>query len=170
APANCMIRVRRVDRISRVRYPCRVNLYLVRHGETRENAARIVQLPDVPLSGDGLAQAQQVARRLAGLRITRVLSSDLKRAVMTAQAIADATGAAMTLERLLRERDFGDVRGPPYAELPADIFAPDYVPPRGESRAVFEARVASAWRHVTGVAAAADGNIAVVTHGLVLGA
>src|SRR5262245_63847426 len=117
-----MIRVRRLDRISRVRYPWRVNLYLVRHGETRENAARIVQLPDVPLSRDGLAQAQQVARRLAGLRITRVLSSDLERAVMTARVIAEVTGAALTLELLLRERDFGDVRGTPYAELPADIF------------------------------------------------
>jgi 2,3-bisphosphoglycerate-dependent phosphoglycerate mutase len=161
---------RRVDPIPRLRYRWRVTLYLVRHGETRENAARIVQLPGVPLSDRGLAQARQVARRLAKLGITRVLSSDLARAAMTARAIVETTGAALSLEPLLRERDFGDVRGTPYVELPADIFAPDYVPPRGESRATFEDRVASAWRHVTGAVDAADGSIAVVTHGLVLGA
>jgi len=107
---------------------------------------------------------------LRGSVILEEQLSDLERAAMTARAIVEATGATLALEPLLRERDFGDVRGTPYAELPADIFAPDYVPPRGESRATFEVRVASAWRHVTGTVGTADGSIAVVTHGLVLGA
>jgi broad specificity phosphatase PhoE len=41
-------------------------ILLIRHGETDSNAARIVQTPDVPLSARGVAQAERLARRLAG--------------------------------------------------------------------------------------------------------
>lgn len=145
-----------------------MTVYLLRHGETRENAARIVQLPGVPLSPQGQAQAERLGRRLAPLGIGGVLSSDLERAAMTARALHRATGATLMFDPLLRERDFGDVRGTPYSELPTDIFAPGYVPPRGESWPLFDARVAEAWRRLTGFAATIAGPLAVVTHGLVL--
>jgi broad specificity phosphatase PhoE len=47
------------------------------------------------------------------------------------------------------------------------MFAPDYVPPRGESWDVFHARVDRAWALVQACAAETDGHLAVVTHGLV---
>ena len=47
------------------------------------------------------------------------------------------------------------------------MFAPDYAPPNGESWEVFHARVDRAWGRVLGAAAATDGHLAVVTHGLV---
>jgi probable phosphoglycerate mutase len=68
---------------------------------------------------------------------------------------------------LLQERNFGDIRGTPYAELGFDMFAPDYAPPNGESWAVFHARVDRAWALMQEAAASAKGNLAVVTHGLV---
>lgn len=143
------------------------SIFLIRHGETLGNAARIVQRPDNPLSPHGVAQAARLARRLEGAGIARILSSDLARAAMTAEHLRRVTGVPVQLEPLLQERNFGDLRGTPYAELDFDIFAPDYAPPNGESWEVFHARVDRAWALVQQVAAATDGPLAVVTHGLV---
>jgi probable phosphoglycerate mutase len=142
-------------------------IVLVRHGETPSNAARVVQTPDTPLSEHGALQAERLAARLASLGIARILSSDLARAVGTAEHVQRATQAPLELEPLLQERNFGDVRGTPYAELEVDLFAPDFAPPGGEDWEQFHARVTRAWERVRAVAAATPGNLAVVTHGLV---
>ena len=57
-----------------------MSIFLIRHGETPGNVARIVQRPDIPLSERGRAQAGRLAHRLATAGITRILSSDLRRA------------------------------------------------------------------------------------------
>ena len=142
-------------------------LFLVRHGETVSNAARIVQRPDSPLSARGEAQAERLAHRLAPAGITRIVSSDLVRAVTTAQYIQRATGAALSFDALLQERNFGDLRGTPYAELDVDMFAAEYAPPNGETWPVFHARVDRAWARVQALAAVTRGGLVVVTHGLV---
>jgi probable phosphoglycerate mutase len=142
-------------------------IILVRHGETALNAAHVVQPEDTPLNARGQAQAELVAARLRELGAAYVLCSDLPRARMTAEPIVHATGASLQHDALLQERNFGDLRGRPYAELKQDIFAPDYVPPNGESWPQFDARVARAWSRVTERAAAVQGNLVVVTHGLV---
>jgi probable phosphoglycerate mutase len=141
-------------------------LFLIRHGETELNAQRVVQPPDADLSARGREQARRLAERLRGSGIALVLSSDLVRAAATAREIAGATGAPLVLEPLLQERNFGAVRGTPYAELGFDLFARDYEPPGGESWAVFEARVDRAFARVEELAAG-RGGVAVVTHGLV---
>jgi broad specificity phosphatase PhoE len=142
-------------------------IFLIRHGETVGNAARIVQVPDSPLSPNGVAQAERLARRLAAAGVARILSSDLARAATTARVIERATGAALSFEPLLHERNFGDLRGTAYADLGLDMFAPDYAPPRGETWPVFHARVDRAWETIRALAGATGGNLAVVTHGLV---
>ncbi len=142
-------------------------LYLIRHGETASNAARIVQTPETPLSARGVAQAERLARRLAGEGIRRILSSDLPRALMTAERLRDATGAELRLEPRLQERNYGDIRGRAYAEIGADILGPDYEPPGGERWADFHARVDEVWRDITRLAADDTGGLALVTHGLV---
>jgi 2,3-bisphosphoglycerate-dependent phosphoglycerate mutase len=142
-------------------------IFLIRHGETVGNAARIVQVADSPLSPRGRAQAERLARRLAPEGIARIVSSDLARAAATAECLARVTGAAVLFEPLLQERNFGHLRGTPYADMAFDMFAPDYAPPGGESWPDFHARVDEAWRRVQAVAAATEGHLAVVTHGLV---
>jgi broad specificity phosphatase PhoE len=142
-------------------------IFLIRHGETVGNAARIVQVPDSPLSPNGVAQAERLARRLAAAGVARILSSDLARAATTARVIERTTGAPLTFEPLLHERNFGDLRGTAYADLGLDMFAPDYAPPRGETWPVFHARVDRAWETIRALAGATGGNLAVVTHGLV---
>lgn len=142
-------------------------IYLIRHGETALNANRTLQPPATPLSERGIEQAQRLGSRLAPARIARILASDLARAAMTAEAVRAATGAPLEFDAELHERNFGDWRGTPYAELGFDPFAEGLEPPSGESWEVFHARVARAWRNVLAVAARTDGPLAVVTHGLV---
>ena len=142
-------------------------IYLLRHGQTASNAARIFQHPDTPLSERGEREAARVAARLAGAGIALVLSSDFARARATAERVAAASGSPLELEPLLEERNFGALRGRPYAELVADPFARDFAPPGGETSAAFEARVERAWERVLAAAERAPGHLAVVTHGLV---
>ncbi len=140
---------------------------LIRHGETVGNAVRVVQLPDAALSSRGIAQAERLARRLAPMGIARIVTSDLPRALVTAEHVRRATGAPLELDPLLQERNFGDVRGTPYARLDFDLFGLDYAPPGGESWEAFHARVDRAWERLLARAAETDGPLAVVTHGLV---
>jgi probable phosphoglycerate mutase len=144
-----------------------MSIFLIRHGETAGNAARIVQRPDIPLSERGIAQAERLARRLTGAGITSILASDLRRAAMTAEPLAAVTGLPIAFEPLLHERNFGDIRGTAYADLGFDPFDAGYAPPNGESWEVFHARVDHAWARVRAAAAATAGHLAVVTHGLV---
>jgi len=144
-----------------------MSIFLIRHGETIGNASRVVQHPDNPLSPRGEAQAERLARRLAGAGIARIVSSDFARAASTARALERVLGVPLTFEPLLQERSFGDLRGTPYAELGLDMFAPDYAPPNGETWEVFHHRVERAWARVQALAAGTAGHLAVVTHGLV---
>ena len=145
-------------------------IYLIRHGETASNAARVLQFPDTPLSERGLEQARRLGERLRGHPFARILVSDYARAHQTAEAVGRTTEAGLEVTPLLRERNFGDLRGRPYAELEAEGIQPfgdDYHPPGGESWADFHARVDDAWQHMVRSAEAAGRDIAVVTHGLV---
>ena len=131
-------------------------IFLIRHGETEGNAARIVQLPDAPLSPRGIAQAERLAHRLAVEGIALILSSDLERAMTTAEHVRRATGAPIAFDPLLQERNFGVLRGTPYAELNFDPFASDYEPPTGETWPIFHARVDRAWEAIQARAAAVE--------------
>jgi len=144
-----------------------VAIWLIRHGETAGNANRIVQVPETPLSERGIAQAERLGSRLADAPVAHILSSDYSRAAMTAERVAATTGRAIESEPLLRERNFGDMRGRSYDDLEVDLFDADFHPPAGESWEQFHARVDSAWERIRSVAARAAGDLAVVTHGLV---
>ena len=126
-----------------------------------------MQLPDNPLSPRGIEQAERLARRLEREGIGAIVASDLARAAQTAEHLARVTGLPVRHDPLLQERNFGDIRGTPYAELGFDMFAPDYTPPSGETWETFHARVDRAWALVREHAAATRGHLAVVTHGLV---
>ena len=144
-----------------------MSILLIRHGETALNAARIVQHPETPLNERGMGQARQLARRLTDFSITTIVSSDYRRAHMTAEAIAAVTGLGITVQESLRERNFGEVRGVAHADLPVDLYAEDFHPRGGESWAMFHQRVALAWQEVKERAAQTAGDLAVVSHALV---
>jgi probable phosphoglycerate mutase len=143
-----------------------MTILLVRHGETAGNATRVVQRPEIPLNERGIRQAARLAERLLALGFEHVLCSDLVRARMTAEPLR-ARGVAIEEAPVLQERNFGDLRGTPYAELTEDPFAPGYLPPNGESVAVFHRRVAQAFELIALRRRALSGSLVVVTHGLV---
>lgn len=150
-----------------------MTLVFVRHGETALNAARVLQPPDTPLNARGLQQAQAVALRLVALRPAGVTSSDLPRAVQTAQAIvqtiAQAAGAVpLRTTPLLQERHFGVLRGQSYDALGFDALNSAEAPEGGESWNTFAARVDAALALLVQQRAALDGPLVVVTHGLVI--
>lgn len=96
-------------------------LYLVRHGETVDNAAHIMQ-GQTPgeLNDKGIAQAEEVAARMADHPIDVFVSSDLKRSIQTCEIIARPHHAEVITTPLLRERDWGSFTGKFIPSLPQD--------------------------------------------------
>ena len=94
-------------------------IYIVRHGETEENLQRILQghMPGT-LTEQGKEQVQRAAEQLSkeGVKFTRIVSSDLKRAMDSAQIIADTLNLPIIPMEILRERDWGKFTGMPIAE------------------------------------------------------
>jgi len=144
-----------------------MTILLVRHGETDGNAARILQRAGVPLNERGLRQAERLAQRLSAHGFVRIVCSDLVRARMTAAPLAARSGIAIEESPLLQERNFGDLRGMPYAELAENPFGPAFAPPNGEDWPTFHARVAEAFAFIVDRRRGVNGNLVVVTHGLV---
>jgi probable phosphoglycerate mutase len=147
-------------------------LLLWRHGETEWNAAERVQgHTDVELSEVGLAQATRTAARLAAIGPDLLVSSDLRRARATADALAALTGLDVTLDPRLRERYYGQWQGLPLTEVkrrwPAEYArwrAGQPVVGAGvEDFEDFAKRVGAGLHDV--VAAAPGGTIVVATHG-----
>ncbi len=87
-------------------------LYLVRHGETTDNAAQIMQgQTQGCLNEQGRRQACELRDRLSKVHIDAFVSSDLRRAVDTAAIIARKPAEAIAKTPLLRERDWGSFTG-----------------------------------------------------------
>ena len=121
-----------------------MRLYVTRHGQTQWNALnKVLGRTDVPLDETGLAQAEELARSLAGEPIDLVLTSPLQRTVQTGAAVANALGIpAQTADELI-EMNFGIYEGvqrsdPVYQTAKAQYFA-RY--PEGESFLDIAARV-----------------------------
>ncbi|MBF7073890.1 histidine phosphatase family protein [Glaciecola sp. MH2013] len=145
-------------------------IYLARHAETLGNIARIVQKPSTPLSTLGPHQANAFAKVYANTNITKILCSDYERAQQTALPLADALGVSLTLKPMLRERDFGDLRGLAYDDIDADFFAQDYKPANGEAYPQFVERIQKVWGELVELAKqqSEHEHLLVMTHGLVV--
>lgn len=130
----------------------------VRHGETEWNvAARLQGHLNVELNDKGRWQAQCLARALAQEPIAAIYTSDLLRALATAQAIAEQSCSTSArpprLHTGLRERGFGIFAGQTYAQIAIDwpeefqrwhARDPHFIPRGGESLLQVHARVSHA--------------------------
>lgn len=82
-----------------------MKVYFVRHGETEVNIEKRYHTAESnPLSENGLKQANAVAKRFKHISIDSILTSDIKRAVQTAQIIRKVVKKPIEKTELLRER------------------------------------------------------------------
>ena len=127
-------------------------LYLVRHGESEANVAGVLQgQTHGALTATGRDAAARLGRALASLslaeRPTAIFTSDLRRAVETAEIIAEALGATPHLLPAAREWNVGVLDGLPAAALADAITrsglpAAEFAPSGGESMNQLQARAA----------------------------
>jgi broad specificity phosphatase PhoE len=138
-------------------------LYLVRHGRTAQNAARLLLgRMDVPLDEVGRRQASALGEMGVLAAASRVVSSPLARARDTAAFL----GPPVTVDERWTEIDYGQFDGfelGAAAELwvgwDADL---EYTPPGGESLADLGRRVRAACDDLWDEAVSSD--VVVVSH------
>ena len=139
-------------------------LWLVRHGQTTRNRdGALAGWDDVDLTPAGEAQARALRTELAALAFTHAWSSDLIRAVRTAQL---AWGEPQ-IDARLREIDFGDLEGRLWETLEAQhkdalLRFEGFVAPGGESLAQLQQRVEAFIDHLPA------GRHLIFTHGGVI--
>lgn len=94
-----------------------MRLLLIRHAETADNVDRVVgsRLPGPPLTSTGREQARGLAARLPPTSAV-IHSSHARRAVETAETVAEALGVPHAQVEGLHEIDAGDLEGRPYAD------------------------------------------------------
>ena len=151
-------------------------LVLVRHGQTDWNVeGRYQGQTDQPLNAAGRAQAEALARQLASRRFDAVYSSDLLRALETAQIIAARLRLPVQVDQRLREISLGDWEGQRVAEIAAQYQAAwtdrarnplTARAPGGETVAEVAARLADAAADIA--ERHPDGPVLVVSHGVAL--
>ena len=101
-------------------------LYLVRHGETVDNANQIMQgQTQGELNENGIKQAREVSNEWKDKPIDVVVASDLKRSIDTARIIAEPHKLEVLTTPLLRERDWGSFTGRYIPELKGETWPDD---------------------------------------------
>lgn len=154
-----------------------MRLLIARHGATPNNAeARYTGQSDVALSALGERQAEALAQALADERLDGIVSSDLRRARATAEAVARYHDVSLVEDADLREIAMGEWEGQTFAEVMEH--SPELMrrwqenaitvaPPGGETVAEFRNRLVRAldrWH-----AAYSEGTLLWVTHGGAVG-
>lgn len=87
-------------------------LYLVRHGETKDNVAKIMQgQRQGELTPAGIAQMEDLAVSLSEIHFDAIISSDLQRAYDSAQVLSSEWKQPVQITPKLRERDWGGFTG-----------------------------------------------------------
>lgn len=148
-------------------------IFLIRHGETEWNKIGKLQgSSDIDLLPEGIKQAHLLAEHAPFSSVDAIYSSDLTRAVETAEILAQKFNLPVIKKRGLRETRFGSWEGKYLNELITENDAgfehfftrPDKVqPPGGETFLQSQARIMNALDEI--IADNAGKNIIVVSHG-----
>jgi len=144
---------------------------LIRHGQTDWNKiGRWQGHTDIPLNDRGHQQARLLAHRLATWPISVIYTSDLKRAVQTADPLGAKLGLVPIKEPALRERNGGFFQGLTREELQARfgeewrrVRQDGLAPPNGESDLDLAMRVEAAFQQM--VNRHKGDMIAMISHG-----
>ena len=90
----------------------------IRHGQTEWNVTgRYQGQSDVQLSEEGRQQAVKLAENFPVEKVDAIYASDLQRAMVTAETIAQKFGLKVKAEPAFRELSFGDWEGLTYQQI-----------------------------------------------------
>ena len=93
-------------------------ILLIRHGETEWNRKHIFQgKKDTELNSTGVKQACKLSEYLSKKDYKFLYSSDLKRAVKTAEIIGKEANLVPVKDSKIREMDFGDWEGSKFSTI-----------------------------------------------------
>jgi broad specificity phosphatase PhoE len=81
-----------------------MKIYFVRHGKTNASTGDAISHDD-PLNEEGMNQAREVASQLKDVHFDAIISSPLRRASQTADAINKHHGLSIIVDERWRERD-----------------------------------------------------------------
>ena len=99
-----------------------MKIFTVRHGQTAWNLeGRMQGSMDIPLDGTGLGQAERLSERLSKEKIDIIYTSDLARAVKTAEVINSRHNAEIVPSAAIREINFGTFEGQLLSESGAEL-------------------------------------------------
>lgn len=140
-----------------------VTVYLLRHGQTKLNAAgRLRGRTDAELDATGLAQADALGVLFQEIALARVIASPLRRTCQTATSIARTSGVQLETDEGFNDRDYGDWTGEPKQEVEARFGTVGDAPGVETWQALTE-RVYAAFLRVTEHASAGSA-FAIVAH------
>lgn len=89
-----------------------MKLYAARHGKTAWNEQnKVCGRTDIPLSQQGIEQAQRLAEAAGHYKIDLIISSPLKRALETSEIVSKICGIPVITDTRLMEQDYGIYEG-----------------------------------------------------------
>lgn len=154
-----------------------MTVYVVRHGETRYNKARLLQGEvDIELNEYGRELARLTAEGLKEIPFDRVYSSPLCRAKETAQIIMGNQDIPLTLDARIREISLGEYEGLCFDKENYTIPDPDFMDffsaperykaaPKGESFPDVIARTGEFWEEIINDPENEGKTILITSHG-----
>ena len=149
---------------------------LVRHGQTDWNLAKRYQgQQDIPLNAEGIRQAHTLAAALKDEQFDAIYSSDLQRAIQTAQILHEGRNVPLIKDIRLREICFGEWEGEVFQEMLAK-FPERFAASRSDSTLIMALGGESVAQVAARTASIADeishqyplGKLLIVTHGMAL--
>ncbi|KAK9359774.1 histidine phosphatase superfamily [Lipomyces starkeyi] len=151
----------------------KVQVFIVRHGQTRENALRIIQGHlNTNLNEEGIRQAKLCGKVLSKISFDTIWSSDLNRCIQTRDNalqphIERLPESRIHTTELLRERGFGEVEGYDYQTVVRTLRQRKLTwESVGESTQAFQKRLLKAWDEVISAARTDDvKRVIIVSHG-----
>ena len=148
-----------------------MNIYIVRHGQTHNNAkGEYYGKLDVSLNQEGVKQVQKLGASLKTVTFDYVYSSAATRALESLKLCGESVYTKVHTDPRLSEIDFGDFEGLTYKEIctrfPECVAEwekdwQNFCPPKGEAFTTFYARVSDFLKELLEKEAS---NVLIMTH------
>lgn len=147
----------------------KLKIILLRHGQTVYNIQKRLQSPKDSLTEEGKKEIVGLIDRLRDFNFDRIISSDERRAVESAEIISDKLNLTFETTELIREKSSGDFSDKLVNEVDWSIVTGSFLDkkiPRGDSVRDVMVRASEFFRDLNKIEQ--GNNILVISHGTFL--